>query len=103
MKLKASPLNLTLRHTFTIARSSSDIAENVLVAITDGKFTGYGESAPARYYGQTQKSSILSINKMAAVLAQRDPFELETILGDLWHKFRRNPARLPQSISLCMT
>ena len=83
MLLSASPLNLTLRHTFTISRNSTDVAQNVLVEIRDGKVTGRGEAAPARYYGQTQASSIRALTKMGKRLARHDPFELETILSDL--------------------
>ena len=87
MNLTASPLNLTLRHRFTIARSTTVVAENVLAELRDGKHCGFGEAAPARYYGQTQKSSIIAISRMATSLKDRDPFEIETIITGLRKKF----------------
>lgn len=94
MKLTASPLNLTLRHTFTISRSSTDVARNALAEIRDGKLVGYGETSPARYYGQTQESSIAALKKMGQRLAGRDPFELEAILNDLRTRFPKEPSAI---------
>ncbi len=94
MKLTPSPLNLTLRHTFTISRNSTDIAQNALVELRDGKFTGLGETSPAKYYGQTQASSIAALAKMGKRLANRDPFELETILTDLRARFPKEPSAI---------
>jgi L-alanine-DL-glutamate epimerase-like enolase superfamily enzyme len=94
MKLVASPLNLTLRHTFTISRSSTDIAENALVELRDGALVGLGETSPARYYGQTQKSSIAALNKMGKPLESSDPFELEAILTGLRTRFPKEPSAI---------
>ena len=54
MKLTASPLRLTLRDTFRIAREASDFRDNVLVTLTDSSGAeGIGEAAPSPYYGQS--------------------------------------------------
>jgi L-Ala-D/L-Glu epimerase len=94
MKLTASPLNLTLRHTFTISRSSSDIAENVLVRVQHGGLEGLGEAAPTRYYGQTQKSTVAALQKMGKLLEGRSPFDLETILTELKRKYPKYPSAI---------
>jgi len=46
-------LTLHLRHTFTIARSSEDIAESVIVNVSADGTTGIGESAPVARYGES--------------------------------------------------
>jgi L-Ala-D/L-Glu epimerase len=94
MKLTASPLNLTLRHTFTIARSSSAIAQNVLVRVRHGKLEGLGEASPARYYGQTQQSCLAALKRMGRLLKGRDPFELEEIIRDLKKHFPKEPSAI---------
>lgn len=95
MQLTASPLNLTLRHTFSTSRSSSDIARNVLVRIRDPRgLEGIGEAAPVRYYGQSQDSCLLALDKMARHLRYRDPFEIESILADLQRRFPKEPGAI---------
>jgi L-alanine-DL-glutamate epimerase-like enolase superfamily enzyme len=92
MKLKASPLNLPLRHTFTISRSSTDVAQNVLATLRNGTHFGLGEAAPSRFYGQTQQSSMTTLTKMNKYLQGRDPFELETIINDLKKRYPKEPS-----------
>ena len=94
MKLSAYKLDLTLRHTFTIARSSSDVAQNVLVKIRDGDREGLGEAAPVRYYGQTQMSCLNALEKMGKRLAGRSPFEIDAILAELRAKFPKEPSAI---------
>lgn len=87
MRLTASPLDLTLRHAFSTSRSTSHAAHNVLVEICDGEHTGLGEASPIRFYNQTQASCIAALKKMARVIALRDAFELEAMLGALRERF----------------
>src|SRR5258708_38974599 len=94
MRLTAKPLNLTLRHRFTIARSSTDIAENVLVELQFERHVGFGEASPARYYGQTQASSIAALKRMSKRIETRNPLELEGILTDLRSEFPKEPSAI---------
>ena len=94
MRLTASPLNLTLRHRFTISRNSTDVAQNVLAEIKFDRHVGRGEASPARYYGQTQASSIAALKRMAKRIETRNPFELEAILTDLQTEFPKEPSAI---------
>ena len=94
MKLIASPLNLTLRHTFSTSRSSSSIAANVQVSIKHGKRTGLGEAAPIKFYGQSQDTCIQALALMGQSLAAREPFELDAILSNLKTRFHKEPSAL---------
>src|SRR5258708_18059092 len=94
MELIASPLNLTLRHTFSTARSSSSIAHNVCLKIRYRGMEGLGEAAPVGYYGQSQQSCIAALDRMAKLIRNRDPFELESILGELQHRFPKEPSAI---------
>lgn len=89
MKLTARNLDLKLRHTFTIARSSSDWARNVLVRIKHGRDVGLGEASPTGFYGQNQEGCRKSLEKMGKRLAAVDPFDLERILDDLARRYRK--------------
>lgn len=94
MKLTAEPLELRLRHTFTIARSSSDWAHNVLVRIHHGKHEGLGEASPVSYYGQDQAGTIKTLREMGRVLAKAQPFDLELVLSELRRKYPKHPGAL---------
>lgn len=45
-------LSLTLRQPFTISRGTKKNVTNVLVKLSDGDFTGYGEAAPNSRYNE---------------------------------------------------
>lgn len=92
MKLSAEYLDLKLRHTFTIARSSSDYANNVLLRLRDGRHEGLGEAAPQRYYGQNQAGCRRTLLKMGACLKDADPFDLERVLDGLAKRFPKEPS-----------
>jgi L-alanine-DL-glutamate epimerase-like enolase superfamily enzyme len=53
-----------------------------------------GEASPARYYGQTQASSIAALKRLAKHIEARNPFELEAILNDLRAKFPKEPSAI---------
>src|SRR5215472_5269800 len=79
--LRCSPLSLHLRHTFTIARSSEDVAESVLLELDDGEFTGLGECAPS---GRYEESPALVTRQLeAADLHDVDLFEFDVALARL--------------------
>jgi L-alanine-DL-glutamate epimerase-like enolase superfamily enzyme len=80
VNLHYRPLALNLRHPFTIARGSRTQQENVLVEISDGHQTGYGEAAPSLRYGENQESVIKFLSNVD--LSQfTEPFYLEDILA----------------------
>ncbi len=86
MKLTWEPIRLKLKHTFTISRSSMDVAENVIVRLEHDGITGIGEVPPSRYYGQDQKTAMAALEKIKNELGG-DPFLIEDIIDDLSTKF----------------
>lgn len=92
MQLTATPLDLPLRHTFTIARSSEDVARNVLVRLRHGKLEGFGEAAPQRYYGQSQAGCLRVLRRMTPFLKDADPFALERLTRELARRFPKEPS-----------
>jgi len=78
-KLGCSPLNLPLRHTFTISRWSRDTATNVLVELEAEGITGIGEAAPNARYHESQESCMAWLNRFD-LSALRNPFDVESVL-----------------------
>jgi len=59
---------LNLRHTFTIARGSSDEKHNVFLRIEKDGFIGWGEAAPNIRYSETPESATEAIGKLCEIL-----------------------------------
>ncbi len=53
MLLRFHSFDLHLQHTFTIAHDSRDVQPTLIVALSDGDFSGYGEATSNKYYGIT--------------------------------------------------
>jgi L-alanine-DL-glutamate epimerase-like enolase superfamily enzyme len=53
MNLRLYSFQLPLKHTFTIAYDSRDTQPTLIVELTDGRHSGYGEATSNPYYGIT--------------------------------------------------
>lgn len=79
MLLKTYTFNLELKNTFRISHGSRDFQPTLIVALTEGEFTGYGEAAATSYYGVTPGKMIASIKAIEPLIAEnihRTPEEL---------------------------
>jgi L-alanine-DL-glutamate epimerase-like enolase superfamily enzyme len=61
MQLKLHPFQLELRHTFRIAHGARTHQPSLIVELSDGVLSGYGEATATSYYGQ-------SLDQMQAIL-----------------------------------
>ncbi len=78
-ELRCELLALHLRHTFTIARSSEDIAQCVIARLSADGTTGIGESAPA---GRYDEDPDLVMRHLAQVdLSALDPTRIDSALA----------------------
>jgi L-alanine-DL-glutamate epimerase-like enolase superfamily enzyme len=77
--LRYQPLNLHLRHTFTISRWSRDIAANVLVELEADGIVGLGEASPNARYNESQESCMHWLSRFD-VRALSNPFDVESVL-----------------------
>lgn len=64
MKIIFHPHHLKLRHTFTISRESRDTQETLIVELTDGNISGYGEATANPYYKTTLESMQNTLEKI---------------------------------------
>jgi L-alanine-DL-glutamate epimerase-like enolase superfamily enzyme len=75
-------VDLQLRHTFTIARSSRDVEPCIIVEIEHEGIVGTGEAAPSDRYGEDRRTVVEFLQRVD--LRQfHDPFALDDILAYL--------------------
>ena len=119
IRLSVDTLDLPLKHTFTIARSSESIARTVVVRAAWNALDGFGECAPSERYGESVESVAAELRR---VDAGDDPYALERVLArpmspgarcaldvalhdligkdlrrPLWRIFGLDPARTPRT------
>lgn len=78
VKIGVETLTIRTKRTFTIARSSSDAFERVVLTLKEGGISGRGEAAPTGYYEQDAAD-------VAAALEQtriNDPWDIEGALKE---------------------
>lgn len=68
MQLKFHSYDLELKDTFTISYGSRDFQPTLIVELSDGEFTGYGEAAATSYYGVSTDKMIASIKSVETIL-----------------------------------
>ena len=79
MHLKTHSFNLELKNTFRISHTSRDFQPTLIVELSDGEFTGYGEAAATSYYGVTvdgMAEKIKSLEKLIFEHLHKTPEEL---------------------------
>lgn len=82
MQIKFHPHHLKLRHTFRISRESRDIQETLIVELTDGKISGYGEATANPYYKVTLESMQTTLKKINLPSHWETPSELWSLLSN---------------------
>jgi L-Ala-D/L-Glu epimerase len=78
VRVTARIVELELAETFTISRSSQDVAEVVQVELEYQGERGFGEAAPAERYGESAASAEAFVEQHAALLGD-DPFAFAEI------------------------
>ncbi|GHA38484.1 dipeptide epimerase [Salinimicrobium marinum] len=68
MKLKTYSFDLELKDTFRISHISRDLQPTLIVELSDGEFTGYGEAAATSYYGVTVEGMSEDIKSIAHII-----------------------------------
>ncbi len=80
MRLTYRPYDLTLRHTFTIARGSRDVEPSVVTMLEHDGVIGYGEAAPTPRYGESRETVAAFLDRVDLSRFD-DPFALDEILS----------------------
>jgi L-alanine-DL-glutamate epimerase-like enolase superfamily enzyme len=80
VQLSARIVSLPLAETFTISRSTQDVAELVEVEVRQGDVSGFGEAAPIERYDQTAASALVWLQQ---VELGDDPWALDELAESL--------------------
>ena len=70
MTLEFFTYDLELKDTFTISHGSRNFQKTLIVAVSEGNFTGYGEAAATSYYGISTEAMIAAINGVEAIVKE---------------------------------
>jgi L-alanine-DL-glutamate epimerase-like enolase superfamily enzyme len=93
LRLTHEILELETAHPFGIARGTQSTYRVVWVRLTDGDGDeGWGEASPSSFYGETADTVVAALGRLAPLLADADPFDLETIERTLWNSLKGNAA-----------
>lgn len=64
MKMILHPIDLKLRHAFTISYNTRTSQPGLVVELHDGGHSGYGEASAINYYGQTVEGMTAALEKL---------------------------------------
>jgi L-alanine-DL-glutamate epimerase-like enolase superfamily enzyme len=93
LTLSHEVLELETAHPFGIARGTQSAYRVVWVRITDGDGDeGWGEASPSSFYGETADTVVVALARLAPVIADCDPFDLEGIDARLFANLKHNAA-----------
>ncbi len=94
LSLSITPLALSLKHPFKIARGETSVARTALFRVSDGTDEGIGESTPIERYGESLESVEHYFEENEMTLD--DPFQLERLLHE------RIPAAAREGLDLAL-
>ena len=93
LRLSHEILELETAHPFGIARGTQSAYRAVWVRVTDGDgLEGWGEANPSSYYGETADTVVVALERLAPVIADFDPFDLEGIDARMFQNLKHNAA-----------
>lgn len=81
IKVRLHRFELPLRHAFGISRSTHSIQPSLIVELTDGEFSGFGEATTNPYYETSLESMMNAADNVKALIAETQWEHPK----DLWH------------------
>lgn len=82
MKIRAKNIDLHLKYTFTISRSSEHITEVVITELEHEGIVGYGEASPSARYNES-RGTVRDFLRNVRLERWDSPFQLEAICTQL--------------------
>ncbi len=93
LTLQHEILELETAHPFGIARGTASAYRVVWVRLRDGDGAeGWGEADPSSFYGETADTVVAALARLAPLLAEADPFNLEVTEAALLQSLKHNAA-----------
>jgi L-alanine-DL-glutamate epimerase-like enolase superfamily enzyme len=94
MKLATRIEQLSLRHTFTISRSSRDVVPVVIAELTHDGITGVGEASPNSFYGDSAEDVRTKLSALGAWVEKINPLCYHDALNEAAGRLGGNRAAL---------
>ena len=91
LQLTLHTFDLPLKDTFTISRKSVDVQPSLVVELSDGTHTGFGEATANAYYGMTVPR-MLEIAESVRGLVEQHPLDRPEAL---WHRLHARIGSFP--------
>ncbi len=79
MQIRTHVYNLPLKHAFTISRETTTVQPTLIVELSDGTHSGYGEATTNSYYGMTIESMQQALQRVTPTLESMDQFQPDTL------------------------
>jgi L-alanine-DL-glutamate epimerase-like enolase superfamily enzyme len=79
MRLTYHTFDLQLKHTFTIAHDSRDVQPTLIVQLSDGVYSGFGEATSNPYYGVTLDNMTVALETVKEIIEKGDYTSAETL------------------------
>jgi L-alanine-DL-glutamate epimerase-like enolase superfamily enzyme len=79
-------VRLNLRHTWTVATSSSAYRDNLHVRYSRDGVTGLGEGAPLARYQEDAKSTQQAVESVHQLLSSADPWQFSKLMAEVFRR-----------------
>jgi len=85
-RLETRIVRLKLRHTWTVATSTSDYRDNLHLKFTAGGVTGLGEGAPLARYQENARAAQEAVNAIRDLIERADPWQFSKLMGEVFRR-----------------
>ncbi len=91
-RIETEVVRLRLRHTWTVATSTSDYRDNIYVRFNAQGVAGLGEGAPLARYRESAREGVQALEKVRAYLETCDPWQFTKVLAEVFGRIPGNYA-----------
>lgn len=94
MQLVLHPVDLRLKHTFTIAHDSRDVQPTLIVELRDGAYRGFGEATATPYYNVTINGMVAALESLRHRIETYELIDPEAFWSTMQPDLAQNPFAL---------
>ncbi len=85
-RVETEIVRLKLRHTWTVATSTSDYRDNLHLRFTRDGVTGLGEGAPLARYRENAREAQQAVNSVRELLSFADPWRFAKVMDEVFRR-----------------
>src|SRR5687768_14828830 len=91
IKLSTHSFDLPLRHVFSISRESTSVQPTLIVELSDGTHSGFGEATANKYYSATVELMREALESVRSLVESAEPLNPETLWEQTSPRLVDNP------------